>query len=63
MLLDWKHGLIFGALLERHRQAVLQTMSVKQITTMLELRCAVYHMTRSEAASLDVVLVKMGSYL
>lgn len=59
MLIDWKYGLQFGSLLCRHWPAVLQAVHSKQLTLAYKHKAAIYFMSRSEAADLDIVLVMM----
>lgn len=60
VLLDWNYGFAFNSLLDRHRSAVLQAVNSKQLTIVIDNKCAVYYFSRAETAALDVVLVKMS---
>lgn len=58
-LLDWSHGLKVSSFLDRHRPAVLRVVDSKQLTNEYDSNTALYYMSRTEAAALDVVLVYM----
>lgn len=60
VLLDWKRGLLFHSFLSRHLPAVLQSVHSKQLTVPPADKFSLYYMSRAEAATLDVVLVKMN---
>lgn len=53
-LLDWSAGMKVASFMARHREAVLNVVRSKQLSTCVDDRLMVYYMPRDEARELQV---------